>query len=266
MSKLFLCNSPLLIAHCSLLIDRLILGLWSNLVKQGRLSLSFLTGCRIVTIIRPLHNLIRNAPTSYNSTPSLSSYTSIPASTSHQIEATETNMTIRQVIYFGDDRLRQKAKKVKQFTPGLKQLAQDMLETMRHHQGVGLAGPQIGVMQRIFVAEIPLPDDEEIEPHPQSGKSYILINPKVVKSAKTLVEGQEGCLSIPKWRGCIDRPEWVEVRAQDIQGRQIKLKVDDLLARVFMHEIDHLDGVLYIDHIKDEDKLWQVDEEEEDGR
>jgi peptide deformylase len=65
-------------------------------------------------------------------------------------------MPVRQVIYVGDDRLRQKAKKVKQFTPALKQLAQDMVETMRHYQGVGLAGPQIGVMQRVFVAEIPV--------------------------------------------------------------------------------------------------------------
>lgn len=172
-------------------------------------------------------------------------------------------MAVRQVIYVGDDRLRQKAKKVKQFTPALKQLAEDMVETMRHHYGVGLAGPQIGVMQRIFVAEIPVPEDDEIEPHPQSGRTYILVNPKVVKTSNDLVEGEEGCLSMPGWQGLVARPEWVEIRAQDINGRKLKLKVDDHLARIFMHETDHLDGVLYIDHITDKDKLWKVTPDED---
>ena len=172
-------------------------------------------------------------------------------------------MAIRKVIYINDERLRQKAKKIKDFTPSLKQLAQDMLETMHAHKGVGLAGPQIGVMQRIFVAEIPLPDDKEVEPHPQSGRVYVLINPEIVKKSDNLIEGNEGCLSIPNWQGTVERPEWVEVKAQNLQGRKIRLKVDDLLARIFQHEIDHLNGVLYIDHIKDREKLWQILPEDE---
>jgi len=172
-------------------------------------------------------------------------------------------MAVRKVITLNDERLRQKAKKVKQFTPALKQLAADMLETMRAHQGVGLAGPQIGVMQRIFVAEIPASRSGTDEPHPQSGTSYILINPEIIQSADTLVEGREGCLSIPTWYGLVERPEWVEVHAQDLNGKKIKLKVDDLLARIFQHELDHLNGVLFIDHIKDREKLWQVLPEEE---
>lgn len=172
-------------------------------------------------------------------------------------------MAIRQVIYSNDERLRQKAKKVKQFTPGLKQLAQDMLETMRHYDGVGLAGPQIGVMQRIFVAEIPDVRDGQEKPHPQSGVTYVLINPELVKTAEKLEEGQEGCLSIPTWQGLVERPEWVEVKAQDLTGKKIKLKVDGLLARIFQHEMDHLDGVLFIDYIKDQQKLWQVLPEDE---
>jgi peptide deformylase len=167
-------------------------------------------------------------------------------------------MATRTVIFLNDDRLRQKAKKINQFTPGLKQLAADMLETMRHHQGVGLAAPQIGVMQRLFVAEIPPPTDNQIEPHPQSGTTYVLVNPKVVKTADTMVEGEEGCLSIPTWYGLVDRPEWVEVRAQDLNGKWIKIKTDGLLARIFQHELDHLDGVLFIDRIKDRQKLRQV--------
>lgn len=171
-------------------------------------------------------------------------------------------MTIREVVYVDDPRLRQKANHIREFTPELNVLAQDMLETMRHHDGVGLAGPQIGVMARIFVAEIPLPDDET-EPHPQSGVSYVLINPEIIKTGQKLVEGREGCLSIPKWAGLVDRPEWVTVHAKNIEGQPIKLKVNELLARIFMHEIDHLNGVLYTDYITDPEKLWPVEEDEE---
>ncbi|MEW5961184.1 MAG: peptide deformylase [Chloroflexota bacterium] len=168
-------------------------------------------------------------------------------------------MAVRKVIYVDDDRLRQKAKKVKNFTAGLKQLAQDMLETMRSYQGVGLAGPQIGVMQRLFVAEIPAGRGDGAEPHPQSGRSYVLINPEIVKTSAELVEGQEGCLSIPNWQGLVERPQWLEIKAQDVNGRKIKLKVDDYLARIFSHEVDHLNGVLFTDHIKDPAKLWPVE-------
>jgi peptide deformylase len=172
-------------------------------------------------------------------------------------------MAVRKVITLNDERLRQKAKKVKQFTPALKQLAEDMLETMRAHNGVGLAGPQIGVMQRIFVAEIPASRGDTDEPHPQSGTSYILVNPEISQCADNLVEGREGCLSIPTWYGLVERPEWVEIKAQDLNGKKIKLKVDDLLARIFQHELDHLNGVLFIDYVKDREKLWQVLPEDE---
>ena len=175
-------------------------------------------------------------------------------------------MPIRKVIYVDDERLRDKAKKIKQFSPGLKQLAQDMLETMHDYSGVGLAGPQIGVMQRIFVAEIPLSDDPDAEVHPHAGESFVLINPELVKSSDELVEGQEGCLSIPTWYGLVDRPTWVEVKAQNVEGQKIKLKVSGLMARVFLHEMDHLNGVLFIDHIKDQEKLWQVLPEDEEDK
>ena len=174
-------------------------------------------------------------------------------------------MPVRKVIIIGDDRLRQKANKVKRFTPALKQLVQDMLETMQHYDGVGLAAPQIGVMQRIFVAEIPVADDDEIEPHPQSGKAYVLVNPEIVGTSSDIAEAEEGCLSIPNWRGLVERPEWVEITAQDVSGRRFKLRVDALLARIFQHEMDHLEGRLYVDLIKDRQKLWElVAEDDED--
>ena len=172
-------------------------------------------------------------------------------------------MAVRNIIYLNDDRLRQKAKKVTRFTPGLKNLAQDMLETMRHYQGVGLAGPQIGVMQRIFVAEIPASRGDGEEPHPQSSQSYILVNPEIVKTSTETADGQEGCLSIPKMQGLVERPQWVEVKAQSVNGKKFKLRVDGYLARIFLHEIDHLNGVLFIDHIKDPNKLWRHPPESE---
>lgn len=172
-------------------------------------------------------------------------------------------MGVRNIIYVDDSRLRQKAKKVKRFTPGLKRLAQDMLETMHSAGGVGLAGPQIGVMQRIFVAEIPAARGEGDVPHPQSGRSYVLINPEIIKSSTEQAEGLEGCLSIPHLQGLVERPEWVQLKAQDVNGRKIRLRVDDYLARIFLHELDHLDGVLFVDHIKDPAKLWPVEDETE---
>lgn len=171
-------------------------------------------------------------------------------------------MPSRTVIYINDERLRQKAKKVSQFSPVLKQLAQDMLETMHAHGGVGLAGPQIGVMQRIFVAQIPRPDDPEAEPvHPEAGKTFVLVNPKIVDHAGETIEGEEGCLSIPLLRGLVARPEWVEIKARSVEGRKLKIKAEGLLARIFCHEIDHLDGVLFVDHIKDKNKLWKIETE-----
>jgi len=175
-------------------------------------------------------------------------------------------MTIRKVVYVPDTRLRQKANSIKDFTPNLKQLVEDMFETMRCHKGVGLAGPQIGVMQRIFVAQIPVPtDDNDVEPHPQSGVPFALLNPEIIRTSQTLVESQEGCLSIPGWAGLVDRPEWVEVRAQDIEGRPQKLKAEGFLARIFMHELDHLNGILYTDHIFDKAKLWQLEDEADEN-
>ena len=113
------------------------------------------------------------------------------------------------------------------------------------------------------MAEIPESRGEEGEPHPQSGQSYILVNPEIVKSSAETAEGQEGCLSIPGMQGLVERPEWVEVKAQNVNGKKFKLKVDGLLARIFSHEIDHLNGVLFLDHIKDSEKLWQAPPESE---
>ncbi len=168
-------------------------------------------------------------------------------------------MAVRKILYADNPKLRQKAKKVKVFGPQLRQLANDMIETMRVSNGVGLAGPQIGVLQRIFVAEIPEEDDD-----PLSGKPFVIVNPEITKRSAEMEEGQEGCLSIPGWLGEVNRHHSIEIKARTVTGKPIKMKVSGFLARVFQHENDHLDGILFVDHIKDPEKLWRV-QTEDDG-
>jgi peptide deformylase len=166
-------------------------------------------------------------------------------------------MATRQIIYANDPRLREKSKRIKQFGPALKELAEDMLETMHEEQGIGLAAPQIGLLQRMFVAELPEDDNE-----PQGGKPFVLINPELVRASRNEVEGEEGCLSIPTWFGMVWRPEWIVVKAQDVNGKPIRIKAQGTLARVFLHEMDHLDGVLFIDRVESPEKLWQAKPED----
>jgi peptide deformylase len=173
-------------------------------------------------------------------------------------------MTIRNIIYVPDPHLRHKASPIKTFAGvGLEQLVADMVATMRQHQGVGLAGPQIGVGQRIFVAARPGPGPNAAATPPAAEMIYALLNPEISHISGTLQEGQEACLSLPGWVGLVARPTWVAVRAQDVRGQPLRLKVAGVLARIFMHEIDHLNGILYTDHISDTAKLWQEQEEEE---
>jgi peptide deformylase len=141
--------------------------------------------------------------------------------------------------------LRSKSRKLKKVTPKLASFAQRMLETMREANGVGLAAPQVGVLQRFFVAE--LPEDEESN---SPRETYVLFNPEVVKGSGEQV-GYEGCLSIPGYIGEVARKEQITVKGLDKSGRPVRLKVEGYLARVFQHEIDHLDGILYTDKLTD---------------
>jgi peptide deformylase len=166
-------------------------------------------------------------------------------------------MAIRTIIYANDSRLRGKAKRVRQFGPALRTLADDMLETMRTAHGLGLAAPQIGLLQRLFVTELPKDEND-----PQGGKPFVLVNPEVVKISPNEVEGEEGCLSVPTWYGLVWRPEWAVVKAQDVNGKSIRIKAEGLLARVFLHEMDHLNGTLFVDRVESPDKLWQVKPED----
>jgi len=127
-----------------------------------------------------------------------------------------------------------------------------MVDTMRAASGVGLAAPQVGIPLRVAVIEIP---GEEV---------IALINPEILKRhGERLV--QEACLSVPGYQGEVKRSVWVKVRAQDREGRIIRIRGEGLLAQALEHEIDHLNGVLYIDRIEQPDKLWKVEARVEEG-
>jgi peptide deformylase len=142
---------------------------------------------------------------------------------------------------------------VQQVTPKLVALAEQMLETMREANGVGLAAPQVGVPQRLFVAE--LPEDEEND---QPRQTFILFNPEIVKSSGEQI-GCEGCLSIPGYVGEVARHEQIAVKGLNEKGQPVRHKVAGYLARVFQHEIDHLDGILYIDRLTSPDTFRPVE-------
>lgn len=158
-------------------------------------------------------------------------------------------MTIRDIRVIDDPVLRRKAKKVDKITPEIRQLIDDMIETMRAAPGVGLAAPQVGVSERVIVVEYADDDDEAADDQPAKKKLYALINPEVVWASDERVDGTEGCLSIPGWLGDVSRHEAVAVKGLNRSGQRVKINAQGWLARIFQHEIDHLDGVLYIDRL-----------------
>jgi peptide deformylase len=149
-----------------------------------------------------------------------------------------------------DPVLKRKAKKVTNIDSSIQRLIDNMIDTMRTVSGVGLAAPQVGVSLRIAVIEIP--GDDVI----------VLINPEIIKRGGERLLS-EACLSVPGYYGEIMRSVWVKVKAQDRRGRIIRLKGEGLLAQALEHEIDHLNGILYADHLESPDKLHKVMEEGE---
>jgi peptide deformylase len=154
--------------------------------------------------------------------------------------------------------LRSKSKKVQRVTPKMAAFAERMLETMRQANGVGLAAPQVGVLQRLFVVE--LPEDEEND---VPAETYILFNPEIIKGRGEQI-GYEGCLSIPGYIGEVARQEQITVQGWNERGLPVRYKVEGYLARVFQHEIDHLDGVLYTDKLTDPETFQPVEAGQEE--
>jgi len=165
-------------------------------------------------------------------------------------------MTIRTITTFPEEVLRQDAEPVEVFDKDLAKLIDDMVDTMREAPGVGLAAPQIGISKRIIVVEF---GDEADETVPN--QLYVMINPEIIKESNEKIPGIEGCLSVPGVVGNVDRSHVVTVRGQNIHGKPIKIRAQGWLARIFQHEIDHINGVLYTDRA---DEIWKPEHEDMD--
>jgi peptide deformylase len=168
-------------------------------------------------------------------------------------------MAIREIITPENPTLRKKAHKINNFTDTrLQTLIDDMVETMMDAPGVGLAAPQVDVSQRLIVVR--LPDDEEsvAEYGDEAGVLYVVANPEIARASEDMVEGVEACLSLPGVFGNVLRHEAVTVKGQDRNGKALRIKAAGWLARVFQHEIDHLDGILFIERT---DEIWRASEQ-----
>jgi peptide deformylase len=159
-------------------------------------------------------------------------------------------LAVRPILTSEKPVLHQKARPVQRVDGSVRKLLDDMVETMRAAPGVGLAGPQIGVLLRVVVIEY----DEKL---------YKLVNPEITWTAADRVTADEGCLSIPGYQGAVERHQRVKVRAKDHKGKNQFISAEDWLARILQHEIDHLDGILYTDRMAPGERLYRVEETEE---
>jgi peptide deformylase len=148
-------------------------------------------------------------------------------------------MAIHEIRMFGDPVLRRKAEPVGDVDDGIRRLMDEMLATMYAADGVGLAAPQIGLSRRVIVVDVHEPDTP----------AFGLVDPEIVESSQETARGEEGCLSIPGLRDVVERPATVLVQGLDRDGNTRRIQAEGLLARVLQHEIDHLDGVLFIDRL-----------------
>jgi peptide deformylase len=149
-------------------------------------------------------------------------------------------MAVRAVRLYGDPVLRQRAAEVKEFDGTLASLLDEMRETMKAYNGVGLAANQVGVLQRVLIVDVPREDGPR--------QRYVLINPVIEKRSGS-IKGEEGCLSIPGIWEEVMRAKKITVRAVDEHGKPLEIEAEDYLARAIQHEVDHLDGVLFVDRL-----------------
>ncbi len=160
-------------------------------------------------------------------------------------------MALRNIREIGDEILNKQCKEVKEMTPRTRMLIEDMLDTMYEANGVGLAAPQVGILKRIVVIDV------------TGDEPYILINPRIVETDGEQV-GQEGCLSVPGKSGQVTRPNYVKAEALDINMEPFVLEGTELLARAICHELDHLDGHLYVEKVEGDLMNVNYDNVEED--
>ncbi len=160
-------------------------------------------------------------------------------------------MAIRNIREIGDEVLNKKCKEVTEMTPRIRDLIEDMLDTMYEANGVGLAAPQVGILKRIVVIDVTGEDP------------YILINPRIVETSGEQT-GSEGCLSVPGKSGTVTRPNYVKAVALDVNMKPFELEGTELLARAICHELDHLDGHLYVEKVEGELQELVYEEDEDD--
>jgi peptide deformylase len=161
-------------------------------------------------------------------------------------------MTVRDIVTLPQTILRRKAHKVSDFGPQFQTLVDDMVETMRKAPGIGLAAPQVAESVRLFVVEYGDEENEETPP-----KLYVIANPEITRTSQDILVGTEGCLSIPGIQGDVERFVNITVKGVNRHGRPMTVKAKGWLARIFQHEIDHLEGILFVDRAV---KLWQAEE------
>ena len=159
-------------------------------------------------------------------------------------------MTVLPLVMLPNPLLRTKAKKIRQIDDSIAKLAEDMIDTMRFHNGIGLAANQVGALKRVVVIEVP---DDSLR---------VLVNPEIIRKYGER-EVEEGCLSVPGYRGLVTRSIWVKARSLSIDGAELRIKAEGLLAQALEHEIDHLNGIVYVDHLKQHEDLWKLEPEEQ---
>lgn len=159
-------------------------------------------------------------------------------------------MAIRNIRHLGDEILRKKCREVTELTPKLKELIEDMYDTMYEAEGVGLAAPQVGILKRIVVIDV-------------DGTPYTMINPRILETRDTQ-DGSEGCLSVPGKAGIVIRPAYVRAEAWDENMERYEVEADGYLARAICHELDHLEGIMYVDKVEGSIYDVEMDDEEQD--
>ncbi|MGI6732823.1 MAG: peptide deformylase [Anaerovoracaceae bacterium] len=155
-------------------------------------------------------------------------------------------MALRNIVKEGDEILTKRAREVSEINDRIRQLLDDMIDTMRENDGVGLAAPQVGVLRRVFVVEV---DD----------KIYELINPEIIET-EGIQTGEEGCLSVPGCIGTVERPAYIKMKGLDRYGNEIEVEGTELLAVALSHEYDHLEGILFVNKALEVKEIDEIDE------
>ena len=169
-------------------------------------------------------------------------------------------MTLRTIVTLPDPILRRKARAVTTFDKKLQTVIDDMIETMRAAPGVGLAAPQVGISERLIVVEYYQNEKAEEAEDETKKKVWVVLNPEIVKASEEKVMGVEGCLSVPNLVGEVERHAAIQVKGLNRRGQPMRVKAQGWLARIFQHEVDHLNGVVFTDRAT---RVWLPETEEE---